>query len=153
MTAFFILLTASTCRTADTTESMMAAIEQQVFQLVNEYRARLSLPSLQLNDTLADIARRHSRNMAQGDIPFGHDGFSQRVTEVTAQMDPSTVSENIGMISNLDSPAQAVVNAWAKSETHAKNLIGSFQLTGVGAAKREGNDVWYLTQIFVETRH
>jgi uncharacterized protein YkwD len=44
--------------------------------------------------------------------------------------------------------AQQAVNGWIKSPGHRKNLVGHFNLCGIGVYKSNSGTV-YLTQIFV----
>src|SRR5262245_30530692 len=59
------------------TSSGTAALEQAVFQQVNAYRVRQSLPALRWDERLAQQARQHSQTMLISGL--GHAGFEQRL--------------------------------------------------------------------------
>jgi uncharacterized protein YkwD len=65
--------------TTQSTTASLATIEKAVHNQVNQYRANRGLPPLSLNYRITEQARIHSRNMANGTVPFSHDGFNQRV--------------------------------------------------------------------------
>lgn len=150
--ALFVGLSVQACKSADTSDASAASMEQYVFQQVNEYRVSQGLPKFEWDSRVADIARDHSRDMAQGRTPVGHDGFSGRVSAISAILSIRSAGENVGMTSNLDSPSQVVVNAWKTSASHLENLMGDFQITGVGVCYDSGDDAWYFTQIYVQLR-
>jgi len=150
--ALFVGLSVQACKTADTSDASATSMEQSVFQQVNEFRVSRGLSKLEWDSRVADIARDHSRDMAQGRTPVGHDGFSDRVSAISAILSIRSAGENVGMTSNLDSPSQVVLNAWKNSASHLENLMGDFQITGVGICYDPGDDAWYFTQIYVQLR-
>src|SRR4051812_15766555 len=60
-----------------------------ILRYVNEYRAGKGLGPLQMNDYASLAAAKHSRDMATGNVPFGHDGFDERMARVTRQVKPA----------------------------------------------------------------
>lgn len=150
--ALFVGLSAQACKTADTSGTAAASLEQYVFQHVNTYRVAQGLPELEWDSRVADIARSHSCDMAQGRASFGHEGFSDRVTAISAILSIRAVGENVGMTSNLDSPARVIVDAWKTSPSHQENMVGDFHVTGVGVSYDPGDDAWFFTQIYVQLR-
>ena len=150
--ALFVGLAVQACQTPDTSGASAAGMEQYVFQQVNEFRVSRGMAALEWDARVADIARAHSADMAQGRIPCGHDGFGDRVSAISAVFSIRAVAENVGMTSNLDSPAEIVVNAWKTSSSHLENLIGDYHVTGVGVSHDPGDDAWYFTQLYVQLR-
>eukprot|EP00916_Digyalum_oweni_P021377 GHVL01035500.1.p1 GENE.GHVL01035500.1~~GHVL01035500.1.p1 ORF type:complete len:353 (+),score=61.65 GHVL01035500.1:26-1060(+) len=65
------------------------------FELINEYRKSKKLSLLIWSQPLADIAREHSVNMANGKVKFGHDGVKERFDKYP--MFSSAKAENVGM--------------------------------------------------------
>src|SRR5438552_14098020 len=55
-----------------------AALERQVFDLVNRQRRTLGLRALGLDARITEQARAHSAAMADGPTPVGPEGFDER---------------------------------------------------------------------------
>ncbi|GEM_PF-231559 len=140
------------CRSADTSGFDISGMEQLVFRMVNDYRVSQGLTELEWNAQVADLARDHSRDMAEGRIAFGHGNFAERVSTLSGLFRVQTVAENVGLTTNLDSPAQVVVDAWIANPSHKENIEDDFTITGVGVARDDSRDTWYYTQLFVKLR-
>ncbi|MEX1139447.1 MAG: CAP domain-containing protein [Bacteroidota bacterium] len=123
-------------------------MELQVHDLVNQYRAGLSLKPLIMDSTLTWVARTHSRNMAEGILPIGHDGFPGRSSAIRAQMYFRSIAENIATNLGYPNPARTAFKNWLMSEGHKVNIEGRYNLTGVGIAK-DLEGTFYFTQLFV----
>ena len=122
-----------------------ASMENDIFRLVNQYRHSKRLPPLQINHLESTVAEQHSRNMASGRTPFGHEGFKQRAAYLNKKMGPIRVmAENVasGQMS-----AREVVDGWLHSPGHRRNIEGDFRLTGIGLA-RGSRGMIFFTQIF-----
>jgi len=118
----------------------------EVLKYVNEHRATKGLAPLKMVEVISQAAEKHSRNMAGGRLPFGHDGFDERMNGLVKQLRPANSwAENVAY-SNDD--ARDVVNMWLHSPGHKKNIEGKFNITGIGIAVSPGGD-YYYTQIFV----
>jgi len=90
-------------------------------------------------------ANMHSQNMASKKVPFGHDGFADRIAAIRAALGSSgSAAENVA--AGYGSAA-AVVNGWLGSAGHRANIEGNSTRTGVSAVK-SGDGVWYYTQVF-----
>jgi uncharacterized protein YkwD len=122
--------------------------EQKVFRLVNDHRLGSGLSRLEWNDAIAGQGRSHSRDMASGAVPFGHDGFDQRLANIRALVSLSLAGENLALISEYPNPAEMALQKWLSSQNHLENIEGDFNLTGVGVAKK-GDNTYYITQIFI----
>jgi uncharacterized protein YkwD len=121
-----------------------AEIEQEIFRLVNEHRAGLGLTALVWNESIAEVARSHSQDMADGTIAFGHDGFNDRVALLGSILGCSVVAE---VIAYSDS-ARKAVEALIASDDHRYILEGDYDLSGVGVAKEASGRAFYATQMF-----
>ena len=130
-------------RPADTS----ARIERAVHNLLNAHRGSRKLPPLTLDPRISDVARGHSVAMAAGKVPFGHDGFTERAA-VLRDGRPNRVAENVAHDLGHPDPARQIVQAWVQSPEHRGNIEGSYDRTGIGAARNATGDV-YVTQIFV----
>ena len=78
-------------------------------------------------------------------MPFGHDGFDLRYKYVAAKLGfIDAFAENVAM--GMEN-AQQVVDSWAHSPGHRKNMLGNYNLTGI-AAVTAANGYIYFTEIF-----
>jgi len=125
----------------------LSAMEQAVHEQVNQYRISQGLAALSWNETVADFCRTHSLDMASGAVPFGHEGFSERIDGIAQTVAYSSAAENVAY-NNYADPASAAVDGWLDSPGHLANIEGDFDLTGVGVAESDGG-VYYFTQIFI----
>lgn len=123
----------------------------KVFRLINQHRAENSLPHLEWDSSIVNQAREHSLNMANDEISVGHQDAKQRF-EALRKTIPSLVSygENVAFNSGFSDPAENAVEGWLDSEEHYANIMGDFNLTGVGVAVNPQGE-YYFTQIFVKT--
>jgi len=126
-------------------------IEQQVFELVNQYRVDRGLSPLQLDDRISAYARQHSEAIATRQISFGHGGFSQRVDRIGREIRYRRIGENVAFNQGMMSPAQRALRGWLNSSTHRDNLGGRYDLTGIGVARDRAGG-FYITQIFLRRR-
>jgi uncharacterized protein YkwD len=118
----------------------------EIMQYVNEYRAKHGLSPLRADPAIAADAEIHSRNMAAGRVPFGHDGFNERVTDLGHKINSlSGCAENVAA-GEID--AKEAVHMWLNSPGHKKNIEGNYNLSGIGVAKGSDGQL-YFTQIFV----
>jgi len=122
-----------------------AALEQSIFNKINDYRASQGLTKLTRNSAIDNQARIHSQNMANGKVPFGHTGFSQRVKAVGIPY--SSAGENVAYNQGYSDSVTTAVQGWLKSPGHLANIRGNFQKTGIGVASNSRGEI-YFTQIF-----
>jgi uncharacterized protein YkwD len=118
--------------------------DMEILEEVNKYRTGIGLVALESNDFLWDLAHGHSTGMADGSVPFGHDGLSERSNLIRTTLGSGSIAENIGKGKGT---AEEIVNNWLSSVGHKENIEGNFTQTGLSAVKgKDGN--WYFTQIF-----
>jgi len=126
------------------------AVESQTFLLINQYRKDHGLPALAWDIAIARAARAHSKDMAMGDVDFGHEGFKDRVDELKSVMSGFRgAGENVLMTSNLDQVAQTAVTMWLHSPHHLENIRGDFNYSGLGVWQDKDGTI-YFTQIFMK---
>jgi uncharacterized protein YkwD len=125
------------------------ALEQSVFDEINQYRVSQNLPKLRLNTHITEQARIHSQNMANGKVPFSHEGLKQRVTAIPLEY--NNASENLALNKGYSNPVGEAITGWLKSPQHLQNIHGDYDLTGIGVATNKQGEV-YLTQIFIRSR-
>lgn len=128
-----------------------AEMEREVFRQVNQYRQSQNLPPLEANDRIAQEARSHSQAMAEGRVPFSHDGFEGRVEAIGSALTYRSAAENVAYNQGFGDPVSQAVRGWIESPGHQKNMVGDFDLTGVGIAKNTQGE-YYFTQIFIKKR-
>lgn len=86
--------------------------------------------------------------MANGKVPFSHQGFEKRVTILPIIY--KSAGENVAFNQGYSDPAGQAVIGWLNSPGHLKNIKGKYNLTGIGVAANQKGEV-YLTQIFLQT--
>lgn len=121
------------------------SLEDDILQLVNKHRASLGLSQLTTDAVLIAEAEKHSRNMADRKVPFGHKGFADRMKSISSQV--ANVRSGAENVAHGDMTADEVVKAWLTSPEHKKNIEGSYRLTGIGISKDKKGG-YYFTQIF-----
>jgi uncharacterized protein YkwD len=124
-----------------------SAMEQAVFQQINEYRRQKGLSALTLNATITQQARSHSQNMARSRV-LSHDGFSARVQTISKSIAYRAAAENVAYNMGFTNPDVQAVQGWIKSAGHRQNIEGRYGLTGIGVAKNSQGE-YYFTQIFI----
>lgn len=126
--------------------SNYSPLELEIFSQINIHRSSVGRAALTLEDNIQQLCRQHSQAMAQGTIPFGHDGFQARSTRLLKQIGGTGTAENIaqGQRSALD-----VVSRWLQSPRDRRNIEGDYNLTGIAVAKDERGSNWF-TQLFLK---
>ncbi|MBN3908464.1 MAG: CAP domain-containing protein [Nostoc sp. NMS1] len=122
------------------------ALEQLVFNQINNYRTSQGLAKLTRNAAIDNQARIHSQEMASGKVPFGHTGFSQRIQAIGISY--RAAGENVAYNQGYSDPATIAVQGWLKSPGHLANIRGSYDKTGIGVASNSRGAI-YFTQIFL----
>jgi len=127
-------------------------LEQEAFYLINAYRRSSKLPLFQWDFTIAQVARDHSRDMANGEVDFGHAGFPERVTKLGAVLHGlKAAGENVFETNDPDQVAQSAIAVWLNSPPHLKNIRGDYNYSGLGVWEDKEGMV-YFTQIFLKLK-
>jgi uncharacterized protein YkwD len=127
------------------------ALEISVHKHVNDFRHMRGLPPISLDPLMTAYARAHSERML-ADNRLSHDDFPSRVGGIrrVLKIGSFSAAENVAFNQGHDRPDITAVVGWIRSAGHNKNMIGDFNLTGVGmAVGRDGT--FYFTQIFFKT--
>jgi hypothetical protein len=128
----------------------VATLEQQVHELVNNHRTAIRLEPLGYSEDIARIARRHSRDMANGYVGMGHEGADERGGVLARTITYTQFAENVAANSQtVSSTAEAAVAGWLSSPGHRVNIEGNYNLSGIGIAR--GGNAFFFTQIFLTT--
>ncbi len=118
----------------------------EILVYVNQYRAQHGLPKLAMSPSISQQALQHSHDMAAHVVPFGHDGFNHRIQHLHQQIKQSSSgAENVAY--NYTT-ARIVVDGWIKSPAHRRNMLGHYNLTGIGIARDKTGKIYY-TQLFL----
>lgn len=128
--------------------STLATLERSVFQKINQYRQQKGLSALSLNSTITQQARQHSQAMANSRV-LSHGGFSGRVQVIRRSIPLTGAAENVAFNKGFGDPATQAFNGWINSPGHLRNIMGNYNLTGVGVARNTQGE-FYFTQIFIK---
>ena len=129
---------------------MLNSIELAIYNRVNQYRQTLDLPPLEIDPIISVQAKIHSQEMAKtGNL--SHDGFQGRVESFARVIPYRNAGENIATCIGFARPDEVVVQGWIESEGHHRNMIGRYDLTGIGVVQNNKGE-YYFTQIFVRQR-
>src|SRR3954469_19025473 len=107
--------------TAGNTGAAAARIERRAFQLINAKRAENDLPPLQWNDELANMARFHSKHMAEFKFFSHKDQEGLMVNDRADRLglhDWRAIGENIAFNKGFEDPAAMAVENWMSSRLH-----------------------------------
>lgn len=130
------------------TSSHLSPLETSIYEQVNQYRKSRNLSPLTLDARISEQARLHSQAMANGKVPFSHNGFEQRVKAIAKSISYRSAAENVAYNEGYTDPARQAVEGWLNSPGHLTNIEGDFNLTGVGVVKNAQGQ-YYFTQIFI----
>jgi uncharacterized protein YkwD len=140
---FFVI---QACSQTSEPSNSEAPLQQTVLDYVNQYRKTKGLAPLQMMPLITSEALRHSKNIADGKVAFGHGGFDDRADRLMRQIQQSNaIAENVAYGKFT---AQEVVDRWIQSSGHRHNIEGKYTLTGVGIIRRKDGYLFF-TQIFI----
>jgi uncharacterized protein YkwD len=131
-------------------DQQFAPMVDRVHRLVNEFRAEHGRAALTLDSSISAAAREHSAEMARDRSAISHRGFKQRLSDIQKRFPFRAGAENVAMNAGQKDPATTAVDGWRRSPEHRLNMLGNFNLTGIGIASGE-NGEYFFTQIFIQT--
>lgn len=131
---------------SSTATSSEAAIERQVLQLTNEYRASKGLKAVKAHGGLAKLSHEHSDFMSRNSGKFSvlgstisHYGFGSRNKQAGQEYDVSNMGENVISTSHTSGIAAEMLRAWKASPKHDFVLRGKgYRYMGVGIKQANG---------------
>jgi len=82
--------------------------------------------------------------MANGVVPVGHEGFSERSNKVP--FFKRSFSENVAYNYGQLDPVECAVNGWINSPGHRKNMLATNTCCGIAVYCYLGK--FYFTQLF-----
>ena len=125
-----------------------ALIQQNILTYINQYRVKHHLNPLKLNSIISAEATKHSQDMATHRIPFGHQYFPERIKYLYAHIKQCRAgAENVAF--NYKN-TQELVKRWTLSPGHQRNIVGNYNLTGIGIARDKNGKIYY-TQMFLRS--
>ncbi|MCX7115439.1 MAG: CAP domain-containing protein [Gammaproteobacteria bacterium] len=120
---------------------------QDILNDVNHYRTQHGLNPLKLKQDMSVEAYKHSLDMAKHRMPFGHNGFNDRVKHMYAHVEhPNGAAENVAYRYR---DGHDVVKNWLTSPHHLANIRGHYDYTGIGLARDSAGHL-YFTQLFLK---
>ncbi len=127
-------------------------LERETFDLINLRRLDQGLSELKWNERIADLARRHSQNMAVHGF-FSHIGLHGDMVDSRAVDfgldDWNGIGENIAFNKGLENPSSFAVERWMLSNGHRNNLLDPvWTESGLGVAITVDGK-YFFTQIFM----
>jgi uncharacterized protein YkwD len=177
--ACFFAVPASPSPAADPPRIDVPALEKKIHELINEQRAKNSLPLLEWDERLAAIARAHSADMAEKQFfshenPQGEDPEKRAARQgLVPGKDFTSIAENIFQMDRVRSVrtfvyengqeseeikyrgpremAAVTVDGWMKSPGHRKNILtAELDREGIGVGiSKEG--LIYMTEVFIRS--
>ena len=130
-----------------TSTPVMNSLELTTHNLVNRYRQYRNLPPLVADPAISAQAKAHSEEMARSGN-MNHDGFDRRADLVSKTIVYRSVAENVAFNGGHGQPDLVAVQGWIGSLGHQRNMLGQYDLTGIGVAKNAKGE-YYFTQIFI----
>jgi uncharacterized protein YkwD len=131
--------------------SETSEMERKAFDLLNGKRKDKGLDVLIWSDTVANIARIHSSNMATYKF-FSHSGLDGLTVDGRADSVGFSkwraIGENIAYNRGFDNPVEFTVERWMLSDSHRKNLLDKrWKEAGIGVSK-SNDGTYYFTEVF-----
>jgi uncharacterized protein YkwD len=121
-----------------------------ILRLTNDHRKAHKMPELLRNDKLAESAQQHAEEMS-GVAPsgkfahFSHEGAMERFERTGLAC--INCAENLARVHGHDDIPAAVVNGWIESPGHRRNLVGPFNVCGIGVSTN-GEGVTFVSQLY-----
>lgn len=128
------------------------SLERSTFEILNRERATRGLTPLVWDESVAKVARLHSRNMANEKF-FSHRGPDGSTVDARAEQLGltrwSAIAENIAFLKGHNDPASLAIEKWLASPAHRRNMLGnSWQRSAIGVAVGQ-DGAYYFTQVFI----
>lgn len=121
-------------------------LDRELLDLTNAFRTEHQACPLQWHRGLARIAEAHAHAVAEGRSPFSHAGARGRFSQCETRC--INIAENLARSEGFgrDVLPKAVVGGWCQSEGHRRNVLGPFDVCGIGFAASDGGTI-FVTQL------
>jgi len=131
----------------------VSILERMIYINVNSIRERHNLPALEWAADVAEVARRHSQDMA-GRGYFAHENPEGELVDDRLKKEGvvfTVSSENIFKCTNYPDVVKQTIEGWMESLGHRANILNKeVNETGVGVYKVKGKNEYYITQNFIK---
>ncbi|EAR96081.2 SCP-like extracellular protein, putative (macronuclear) [Tetrahymena thermophila SB210] len=124
-------------------------MSRAIIDLINQYRKQNNMLQLQFSQNIMPTCEYHSRNIANNEAPFGHDGFEGRVREISLYADFVLVCESV-VQSTTPVDCQKLVTELINNERHKKNLLSPTTHACAGVYSKQNSA--FITIIFYKSR-
>lgn len=121
----------------------MTSSEEELFNLVNEYRIDEGYTALMFSSEAYVVAEDHNKYMIKKN-KISHDNFNTRATKLKEKANAVFVAENVARDFTTNS---GVLNAWLNSATHKRTLEGDYTHTAIKITV-DSTGKPYFTQLF-----
>ncbi|WP_406341241.1 CAP domain-containing protein [Streptomyces sp. NBC_00648] len=123
-----------------------AALQRQVFDLVNNYRVQHGKAALQYDDAVArtaqDEANEEARRGQQGHWTYA--GMSDALRRYGYPRPIGATAENAAGAPGMWKDAPSVVDAWIREPLHEANILrDAYKYTGVGVTVDANGNYWW----------
>lgn len=123
-------------------------MQKIILGYMNAYRAKYHRPPLKLVPIISIQAKKHSLEMADHKMPFGHQGFNERIGTLYKQI--AFCRGGAENIAYSKQDAAIVAKLWTESRGHRANILGNYNLTGIGVVRTKEGWIYY-TQMFIRS--
>jgi len=130
-------------------QAALSDVEFAAFKLINEHRESMGVQPLEHHQDTYDLALEHSINMANGTVPFSHNGFDDRLSRLRINHIIPKAGENVAA-NNLSNPANIAFQGWLESAGHRRNMEDVDFTHGGIAVSIKDNGVYYFTHFLVK---
>jgi uncharacterized protein YkwD len=120
--------------------------ENQLVDLVNNYRQSIGLNSLELVNHISHKSQEHNSYMIANNV-VNHDLFDERSSNIIQVLGAKKVGENIAY--NFTT-SQGALSAWLLSPSHKLNLDGDYTHIGISITINPVNGKKYYTNMFMK---
>ena len=127
--------------------SSLSGLENKLISMINKVRIEEGLDKLEGNVFLNNLAFEHCRQMKNRERA-SHSDYEYRSRFVRQLFEKRNYTENVAYVWAFDEHIEQVIDVWLKSKSHAANIYGNYELTGV-AIDQDQLGGFYITQIFV----
>jgi uncharacterized protein YkwD len=131
----------------------VALLEKIVHGRVNDERLKHNLTTLQWAEDVAEVARKHSQDMALKEY-FAHENKESEL--VAERLEKAGIAfavsaENLFKCENYPDIVEESVTGWMQSPGHRENILNDqVEEAGIGIYKVSGKDEYYITQDFIK---
>jgi uncharacterized protein YkwD len=130
----------------------LSQLERRAFELINRKRGEKGLPPLEWNDDLANVARYHSRHMAEFKFFSHKDNEGLMVNDRADKFglhDWRAIGENIAFNRGFEDPVEMAIENWMGSRTHRENLLSQDWIDSAIGLAVSDDGAYYFTQVFL----